>query len=189
MKPYHSLLIVFAAFVLSACSDDPETTTTEIPVATISGNQHNLSGTYKRDCNAFFGTSNQEKLVVDSIVLAYYYQEWNSNTTCSGQADTTKIKASTINLTTSPAAITGWSDADGNPSVAPMASDGSGALSDTESVSLLNVTINFSDFGDVIGTTGNAFYVVDDSATPILIYPDVYADVALDATDTPYVKQ
>ncbi|MDH5445403.1 MAG: hypothetical protein OEY52_07585 [Gammaproteobacteria bacterium] len=190
MKLFHSFIIAILSIGLMACSEDPEVKKKNASVTTVSGVKYKLNGTYSTPCFPTSGsTSRLLSYIFDSNVMSFVISDFTGSTTCAGTLSGIQRYTGTIVASASDIAITGWVDVDSNPSVAPTATDGSGSLSNTESVTMVTATTAYSDFGGTVGEAGLEFFVVDDTATPIKIYSADDADTNTLATDLAYILQ
>ena len=196
MKKSAAFVIFITSLSLSACKDDASVSSTSkvetggYAVTTVSGAKMAMDGTYARPCVAGGSNSVRESIEIVVNVWAYYYRVWNSNTSCSGAADTTQSVIGTLSGSSTNIATTGWVDSNSFSTTTPAAANGSGSLAVNETATLLTITITQSDYGHTIGSTGKLFHVIDDTAMPVIrIYQDDDADLNYQVVDVAYTKQ
>lgn len=191
-----SISCILLSLLITGCKDNATVDSTSTvntggyAVSTISGARMALDGTYARPCVAGGSNSVQESITVSVDSWAYYYRVWNSDTTCSGTADTSQSFTGTLSGSSTNIATTAWVDSNSFETAAPTAADNSGSLADNETATLLTITVTQSDFGHTIGSNSNLFHVVDDTAMPVMrIYRDDDADLSYNVQDLAYTRQ
>jgi hypothetical protein len=189
MNIYRTLFITLVLFFVSGCSDD-DTTPSTISVTTISGVKITLSGDYKAICvDDGSGTGLIETINFNGALWTLTIDAWVGDLTCTGNPTLTDSVTASLVTSTNDISITGWVLSDGSIAPPPVASDGTGPLSATESVSPLSVTITSAGFGFQVGDTGTIFYVVDDTTNSTVLYSDDDAGTNSNATsDRAYVQ-
>ena len=187
------------ALALTACfhdSDDSPPPVTSIDVLTVSGVTMSLDGTWERPC----GTKSPEQGGVDYLVSEIIsgtsgimgdYLYTSTNGSCTGTETIDTVFDVTLK-TGAVMAITGWVDYGCNPVPPPQAQDGSGLLSNTESVTSVTITINSvtPDNPDYLpGMEISAFYVIDDTVAgaPVMYGDD--SDCGDKARNVPMTRQ
>lgn len=164
--------------VLSACGGGGSaqvtvTSTTGISVAAVSGGTVTLDGTYSTGCYGAGANFVKEDLVISGNTWNYVMGEYNSST-CTTTVNAGAISATLATSATGNVTITGWVDGMGATTTAPTAADGSGPLSNSETVTPLDLTV-VSASGSMnapVGATFPMFYVVDDTAANTVLYRD-----------------
>lgn len=169
--------IITAATVLllaNGCSSDSSTTSsTPISVIAVSGATVTLDGTYTSGCvdRSLEGGSGYylDSGTITGSSLNVSAAEY-SDAACTVETDSGTLTGTLSVGSTS--AISGWT---GNGSSAPIASDASGPLSNTEAVTLLTLK-NISGTGFNAGIPAGfelaLFYVVDDTGAKKVLYED-----------------
>ena len=162
---------------LGACfhNDDdgsPAVITPDYDVLTVSGVEISLDGTWERPCEDTGVGSNDERgtqVFSGSSLIVTRFEYTSQDGSCSAG----ETVANVLDVTFSKGAvtaITGWVDFNGTLVAPPQAQDGSGPLSNNESVTSLTATVN-SDIpgGTPAGTQGQLFNVVDDTLAGTLV--------------------
>ena len=189
MKIYKALFIASIITFVSSCSDD-NTAPATISVTTISGVKITLAGAYKTSClNDGSGNGFIETINFDGASWSFTAEAWSGDPLCSNSPTTTESVSASSTENTSDISITGWVLSVGSAATPPVASDSSGPLSNTESVTPITVIITESGFGFPIGGSGSLFYVVDDTTASTILYQDDDADSNSNAiSDRAYVQ-
>ena len=161
-----------------------------LPVAAVSGNDYQLGITaWKNDCyiNGTVGDSrdviafdstidNGENNVYSSFSMRFIQEMYDSN---DGSCDPATKNLSNQDIETNgnvyldgtTETITGWVDDAGNTVSPPQKQDGSGALSNSETYSNMTFIVGYSTIPGVTqGTSFPLTYIVDDSASPAVLY-------------------
>ena len=185
-----TLLVLSACFGGGGGTDDDPPPEMPLELATVSGITIDPTGSWSIDCLAesgiedriFVFTFSDSTLTID---ISFYASQDGS---CSGGIDATEIYVANL-IPGGAIAISGW---DG--SGAPMAQDGSGQLSNNETVTPLTATIVSapSHSGFTPGDTFNIFFVVDDTvpSAPVMYEDADYDSGSTLASDFPvYSKQ
>ncbi|MDH5764599.1 MAG: hypothetical protein OEZ38_01180 [Gammaproteobacteria bacterium] len=183
--------LIFAstiALAISGCNSSSSGGGASLEVIGVSGNTVNLDGAWARPCR----TDTNSNPVVD-ILSKHVFSGSSASITESSFSSTdascsgTETVLYTIELTATAGtttAITGWVNGMGGPATAPQAQDGSGALGDNESVTVISATITAAPPGPdapPVGAKFDLFYVVDDTVpTAPIMYGDT--DYATGAT-------
>ena len=193
------ILILTFAGLISACSSDSTSVVilpggTPIEIVTVSGVMHTLNGTYISLCNKLGASESR------SDTLRVFDETWENTAdvytadNCTGTAAVSTLTATMVKG--ADIAITGWVD---GTATAPMAQDGSGSLSDNETVTKIELTITEVTGAQFslakVGDLATIFYVADDTnADPVTgqdtyLYRDAAAGVNSDASTTnPFFK-
>ena len=180
------------AIALTACSSGSDDDVTSLDVITVSGVTMSLDGTWIRSCAGapvqdqlltmiFSGTS----LIVKDDTYA------SNNGSCSGGITSDVVYNATF-TTGSVMAITGWLDLGGTAVAPPLAQDGSGSLSNTESVTSLTVTVNLVTPANPSippGTEMQKFFVVDDTVAGAPVMYQTTDSDKQKADNVPLVRQ
>lgn len=162
---------------LMACgSDDTSTSSTSgdsVVVTTVSGVTLSLDGAWARDCHFSNDTgsdSQQTHIFSGSTITVADATHTTVDGSCGGTPTVKNIVVTAVSG--SVAAISGWVDGMDTASAPPNAEDGSGALSGTEAVTMIGLSIVSAPAGSGLsaGDTLDTFYVVDDTvpALPVM---------------------
>ena len=192
---------VFSFLLLSACGGgggDGDNGSSGLPsggvsVLTVSGGTVPLDGTYQSQCH--LSDDGLAYLVFtlaitgnNVVMTADAYS--NTNTTCTGAPLQTQNAGFNLIATSTAISTTGWTDGNSGIIAPPFAADGSGPLSNMESVTLVNYTVTSAGIIFTLGETGQIFFVFDDTdAMPVMYLSDSYPSTSLVETVPTYVKQ
>jgi len=181
---FYSSAVIGLSLGLNACSSSNSNSnssitsgsTTEVRATAVSGNQVGLNGSYQTGCHASSAPtdSTSEFLVISDITWTYTKNDFTGTTACIGSPATTTVVTATLSANAIDSAIVGWEDGDGASTTAPMASDNSGLLSDTEAFTPLSLLVTASTDPSIsVGATVNdLYYVIDDTGTTLILYRD-----------------
>ena len=167
--------LIFAsavALVLNGCSSSSSTTAADtggLSVLAISGTTTGLNGTYKTGCYNSGGFK-QETIVISGNTWNYTDTAYGIDAACTSTGTVQGTIAATIAVGVD-SAITGWT----NNNVPTQVRDDVTLLSDSESYTLINMTISAGtgDFGSIPSNTATTlFYIVDDSGNNNILYRD-----------------
>jgi len=159
------------ALALAACfhdSDDSPPPVTSVDVLTVSGVTMPLDGTWERPCDTKSpdGPDYLVSVIISGTSAVHGDYLYASNDgSCSG-AETIDTVIDITGKAGAVTAITGWVDFGCVPAPPPQAKDGSGPLSNTESVTTITGIINSVTPANPAITPGmevTSFYVVDDT--------------------------
>lgn len=147
-----------------------------ISIATVSGGTHQLNGTYRTACYSPGGSDGQiDNVSIAGSVWINSQFVFTADKTCSGTPDKTGSITATITKGADKQ-ISGWDASQGG---APDRADGSGPISDTETVTeftLSSISINDPDktYGSFVppSTPVTGFYVFDDTGSGFAMYRD-----------------
>lgn len=193
------LSVVIVLLALGACSsgssDGQLIPVASYDVLTESGVKMSLDGLWIRPCELGGQQGDPDALTTHDfsgsslIVTSYSYT--SSDGSCTGTQTTDSLIEATFTAG-SVTAITGWVDFDGNLANPPLAQDGSGPLSNTESVTSLTFTVVSAVPADPElppGKTVPMFYVVDDTIVdaPVMYGKSNFGETA--EIDLPLTRQ
>ena len=160
-------------------------------VLAVSGAEISLDGTWMRPCESGGGVDNDTgntHVFSGASVIITEYSYTSTDGSCTGTETVDRVFDVTFS-TGAVTAITGWVDFSGTTVSPPQAQDGSGALSNTESVTSLTYTVNSDTGGIPPGTQADKFFVVDDTLTGTLVMYDKDDSGQVALIDGPLTRQ
>lgn len=183
--------IAFIALNLQACGgDDDPASSSPISIMGVDGMMTSIEGVWKRPCVTDSTDVVWSHTFSGSVLTIEETTYTTTDASCGGTATVANTYVATVSVGDT-IAITGWVDGMGSATTAPTAIDASGALSDTESVTALTTTFTSStNTGAIaVGDAFSAFYVLDNTGTPNLMYGEDDFDAGTASAVDALVKQ
>lgn len=173
MNKYTKTAIAPLILILCSCSSSTSSVTENIKVVTISGKTISLDGVYEScdNQNTTPDTSERYTLYFAESTMAIE-QSTHFSIDCTGTTDGDDFFISTNISQAQTSSIIGWVDNYGETSKSPLAIDGTGSLSGSESITLINATITESNTIEDVGLAFEIFFVVDDTGDKPMLYQD-----------------